>query len=140
MLEHPQIPRVDIGHVSERNVRKETEIQDWRIRAVHETLCACHASAKLTLHDLSQKAGITAAHLGRKFKRIMGTGFRQLTVRTRQEHAAELLERTELPIKEIAALSGYKHVPDFSTSFKRVYRISPAKYRERVKTPVTDRL
>jgi len=100
-----------------------------RVRDVQYILEASQGNAGLTLYAISVQFGVTPNHLSKTFKRTVGKSFRTVLVQSRQRHAAELIRTTDLPIKEIAAQCGYKHVSDFSACFKRVYGICPTEYR-----------
>ncbi len=105
-----------------------------QILAERRALCVATAlermpSTQIRLAALSRELGITSTHLSKTFRRISGTGFREVAVQVRHRHAAELLVTTDLPIKQIAGLVGYKHVSDFSSRFKQVYGMSPTAFR-----------
>jgi len=68
--------------------------------------------------------------LSRLFKKETGVSFRQHVREVRMRKAEEMLRRTLLSIKEIAAEVGYKHVSDFDHHFKEVYGMTPREYRE----------
>jgi AraC-like DNA-binding protein len=84
------------------------------------------------LSALARELGVSAGYLSRQFKREFGVSFRSLALRARQAHAANLLESTDLLVKEIAAQAGYRHVSDFSTSFRKIHQMSPTAYRKQV--------
>lgn len=105
-----------------------------RVRDLQYILEASQGNTGLTLYAISMQFGVTPNHLSKTFKRAVGRSFRTLTVQARQRHAADLLETTDLAIKQIAPLAGYKHVSDFSSCFKRVYGVSPKEYRCRCTT------
>ena len=48
----------------------------------------------------------------------------------RLEHAKQLLQNTDIPVTEVAMLSGYQNVSYFIRSFKKTYGVSPLKYRK----------
>ena len=48
----------------------------------------------------------------------------------RLEHAKQLLQNSDIPVTEVAMLSGYQNVSYFIRSFKKTYGVSPLKYRK----------
>ena len=48
----------------------------------------------------------------------------------RLEHAKQLLQNLDIPVTEVAMLSGYQNVSYFIRSFKKTYGVSPLKYRK----------
>ena len=106
----------------------QNRTQDWRIRRIEDAMMSTGA---ITLNAFGQELGLSASYLSKTFKHVAGRNFRSLLLQTRHLRAAELLRETDLPVKEISARCGYKHVSDFSASFKRVYGDSPTGYRSR---------
>ena len=53
----------------------------------------------------------------------------RLLLKNRLSAAAELLRSTALPVKEIAALSGFRNAIIFTEAFKRFAGVSPRDYR-----------
>ncbi len=131
-------PRLSPLHFQPHHTQKHSERDDWRITRMRQAITQSHGTAALTLDSFSGELGVTPTHLGKRFKQTSGTSFRHLTVHLRQEHAALLLEDTEMPIKEIAAVEGYKYVSDFTNCFKRLYGISPRTYRDLIKQAVSE--
>ncbi len=94
---------------------------------------ASHSSFEIVkLSGLARDLGVSAGYLSRKFKDEFGVSFRSLAFRSRQARAAELLQITNMSVKEIAAQAGYRHVSDFSASFRRIHQMSPTAYRNQV--------
>ena len=48
----------------------------------------------------------------------------------RLEHAKQLLQNSDIPVTEVAMLSGYQNISYFIRSFKKTYGVSPLKYRK----------
>ena len=115
----------------DRQLSQSLELR--RLRDFQHILAASQGAAGLTLYAISAQLGVTPNHLSKTFKRTMGKGFRTLAVETRQRQAAELLKTTDLPIKQIAPLAGYKHVSDFSARFKHVYGVTPTEFRNLIR-------
>jgi two-component system response regulator YesN len=114
-----------------RQERGTSRLRQPRILEVERMLVGSQGNVSVTLCSLSRELGVTAGYLGKLFKRRANTTFRNMAMHTRQRHALMLLNTTDLAIKEIAAITGYKHVSDFSSCFKKVYGVTPGIVRTR---------
>ena len=75
------------------------------------------------------RMNMTLTHFRRIFKELSGLPPQQFLLHCRLRKAAELLHTSQLPIKEIAARSGWDNVFYFSRLFRRQYELSPGRYR-----------
>ena len=80
---------------------------------------------------LSAMAGLSESSFFAHFKNATGHSPVRLLTRARMRWAGELLEETNLQIKEIAGLVGYHDQFYFSRIFKSVHGLSPREYRVR---------
>lgn len=83
-----------------------------------------------TLADCARVAGVTRAHLARVFKAEVGMGPIEALRTLRLDRAAMLLSRTNLPIQDIAAQTGFPNAFHFSKVFRAVYGRSPRDMRK----------
>lgn len=77
----------------------------------------------------AERLHVTPTHFRRIFKEITGLPPQQYLLHSRLNRAAELLKSTRLPVKEIAARTGWDNVFYFSRLFRQKYTISPVRYR-----------
>jgi len=96
------------------------------------------------LQELSQRAGnltaLEAAQLACRspcrvrhvFTPVMGMSFRTARFHTKLRRGAVLLTTTRLTIPEISSAIGYSDRTKFEKAFKRVYGVTPTKYRQRM--------
>lgn len=80
-----------------------------------------------TYHSLSH------AHFSTLFRRHFQVSPRHFVQQARVEKAAELLSRSDLTIKEIAVESGFADSAHFCKVFRAMKKVSPGRYRERLK-------
>ena len=85
--------------------------------------------SRLPWHDLARAAGLSAAHFSREFRRAFGEAPHQYLLTRRLERAAALLRNTDRSVTDICYAVGLTSVGSFTTSFGRVYGISPSAYR-----------
>jgi AraC-like DNA-binding protein len=84
----------------------------------------------LTVADLAREAGLSPAHFSREFKRTFGETPHQYLLTRRLERAAALLRNTDRSVTEICFDVGLTSLGSFTTTFRRIYGISPLGYRE----------
>jgi AraC-like DNA-binding protein len=83
----------------------------------------------LDVPTLARAAHLSPAHFSREFRRTFGaTPHRHLLMR-RMERAAALLRNTDRSVADICVNVGLSSVGSFTTTFRRVFGLSPAAYR-----------
>lgn len=89
-------------------------------RAMHRTLPLC---------ELAGAAGLSVSRLCHLFQRQVGTSPKRYLKVARLAKARELLETSNLSIKEVAAQVGLDHVGRFSHDFRKAYGLTPSQHR-----------
>ncbi len=77
---------------------------------------------------LSRTMAMSRTVLYRKVKALTGYSPNDFVRLVRMRRAAELLRQKRYPISEIAEMTGFSDAKYFSTTFKKVYGISPSNY------------
>jgi AraC family transcriptional regulator of arabinose operon len=101
---------------------------DERIRAV---LREIENDPSLDTAMLARTAHLSNSRLSHLFKREMGSTLFQFVTDRRLEKAAQLLEETETPVKEVSYSVGYRHPPSFLRAFRKRFGCTPNDYRNR---------
>ena len=83
----------------------------------------------LGVDDLAGVAGLSRAHFSREFRRAFGESPHAYLLTRRLERAAALLRNTDRSVAEICLDVGLQSIGSFTTSFTRIYGISPTAYR-----------
>src|SRR3954447_22965657 len=83
----------------------------------------------LEVEDLARAAGLSKAHFSREFRRTFGESPYVYLLTRRLERAAALLRNTDHSIAEVCLEVGLQGVGSFTTSFKRMYGVTPTAYR-----------
>lgn len=86
-------------------------------------------SEPLEVADLARAARLSAAHFSREFRRAFGESPHQYLLTRRLERAAALLRSTDRTVADICFTVGLRSVGSFTTSFGRMYGMSPTAYR-----------
>lgn len=85
----------------------------------------------LDVPDLARAARLSPAHFSREFARAFGETPHRYLLTRRLERAAALLRSTDRSVADICMTVGLRSVGSFTTSFGRMYGLSPTAYRAR---------
>lgn len=88
-----------------------------------------HVSEKLSLATIADTVQVHPVHLARSFHTHFGCTVGQYLRQLRIESSSRQLASSDTPIVEIAAANGFSSQSHFSTTFKKVTGMTPAKYR-----------
>lgn len=83
----------------------------------------------MQVSQLARMANISSSHFFAVFKQFTGFAPIDFFIRLRMRRASELLETTNLSVKEVAAALGYEDPFYFSRVFKSVHKVAPSEYR-----------
>jgi AraC family transcriptional regulator len=89
----------------------------------------------ISLDELAAEAQLSPFHFARMFKQSVGVPPRAHLTRLRVEKACELLEKTDLPVTEIAFEVGYSSNQVLARVFVKYQHMSPTDYRRAVRDP-----
>lgn len=88
----------------------------------------------LSLAEIADVVDLSTYHFVRAFKQTTGQTPYQYLLKSRIERAKQLLAETELPLAEIGHLVGFNSQSHFTTSFRRLARLTPKTFRETART------
>ena len=83
----------------------------------------------LDVRALARAAKLSPAHFSREFRREFGESPHQYLLNRRLERAAALLRTTDRSVADICFTVGLRSVGSFTTSFGRMFGMSPTVYR-----------
>ncbi|MNN97123.1 DNA-binding transcriptional regulator AraC [compost metagenome] len=82
-------------------------------------------------------SSLAPAYVSTLFGEVIKESFTEYVTRARLNKAARMLqEDTQIPVREIAALVGYRNVQYFHTKFKAKFGVTPVQYRHATKACV----
>ena len=84
---------------------------------------------ELTVEDMAREAGLSLAHFSRVFRATFGETPHRYLLTRRLERASALLRSTDRTVADICMLVGWSSVGSFTTSFQRMFGLSPTAYR-----------
>lgn len=88
----------------------------------------------LTLSHLAEFFNYSERQMQRIITAVTGLSFSENIKKMRMNHAAELLEKTNLTVQKIAEMNGYYDAGSFRHLFKKFYNLTPQQYRDRKRT------
>jgi two-component system response regulator YesN len=88
-------------------------------------------STPRSLAGYARQHRLSAGHLSRSFRRIVGVSFRHELRRQREEAVRGLLVGTQMPLAEVARRIGLGSASQFIADFKARNGVTPAGYRRR---------
>jgi AraC-like DNA-binding protein len=84
-----------------------------------------------TLCDLAAIAGLSEGHFARAFKQSVGLPPHRYVIRHRVHAAADMMQRTDLPLTEISLSTGFSDQSHFTRTFVREMGETPSCFRRR---------
>lgn len=79
--------------------------------------------------DMARAASMSRAHFSERFKKEFGISPHAYLLTRRLERAASMLRNTDYPVAYVCVSVGLASVGSFTTSFKRMYGMTPTAYR-----------
>jgi LacI family transcriptional regulator len=89
-----------------------------------------HAVDGIKVRDVVNAVAISPSGLEHRFKAVLGYTLRASIRRVQLERARTLITDTNLPLKQVAANTGFKSVQHLTTLFGRAFLHPPAEYRK----------
>ncbi len=86
---------------------------------------------EISLKEFGAQFHLSEKYVSRYFKEHFHITLSQYVNHLRLERARQLLQETQLSVTEVALRSGYPNVSYFIRSFKKMYGLSPLKYRKK---------
>jgi AraC family transcriptional regulator len=83
-----------------------------------------------SLSEIARAAGVHPVHLSREFRRYFDMTVGDYMRKLRTDHASHLLSGSDMPLAEIANICGFADQSHFSSTFKRIVGMTPARFRE----------
>ncbi|MDF2722874.1 MAG: AraC family transcriptional regulator [Paenibacillus sp.] len=102
------------------------------VQACSDYICS-HLGEDLALRTVARRFAVSEEHLTRCFTKEMGISFYQYVLLQRVVEGKRLLqEAVDIPISEIAFMTGFPSSSQFSHHFKALTEETPSGYRQRV--------
>jgi len=92
-------------------------------------LADARSAEVVTVDDMARVAGLSRAHFSVRFREAFGESPHQYLLTRRLERAAALLRTTDWSVATICMSVGLSNVGSFTTSFRRMFGVTPTDYR-----------
>jgi len=114
------------------SIRESTDVyrvdHPWLGRALE--FIHADPSAGITAADVFAHVGLSHTVVDRFFRARLGTSVQKEIMKSRLDRAADLLRRTQMPVREVAQSSGFSSFPYFCSSFCERFGMTATVYRE----------
>lgn len=94
-------------------------------------ICLTHFRDPITIKELAAGCNLSREHFSRIFREKQGIGPASFLRRQRLSAAAEMLQLSRLPLKEVALRTGFYSARHLMKAFSRAYGKTPQQYRRR---------
>jgi AraC-like DNA-binding protein len=112
------------------NLETQTDLaRDAQVAAVLAEVRAA-SSRSWELSDLAKRAGLSRTVFVERATALLGKPVGRWVRELRLQRARELLETTDVAVKEVASRVGYANESAFARAFVRDHGVSPARFRE----------
>ncbi len=118
--------------------RRSTDILAVQDPAVARALqfIHSHACSAITVADVVAHVRMARTTLQSRTRAVLGRSLHEEIKRIQIGRAKELLSFSEMPIKQIAHVAGFKNVQYFTRAFRRATGTPPGQYRRPRETPL----
>ncbi|AYB33594.1 hybrid sensor histidine kinase/response regulator transcription factor [Chryseolinea soli] len=118
---------------AKKNGIKASEIQVTSLdeQFIHRVVQAIEnnvSNSELTVMDLSHELGVSRAQFFRKVQELTNKSPLELIRTIRLQYAAQLLEKSQLSVSEVAYRVGFNNPKYFARHFKDLYHVLPSAY------------
>jgi two-component system response regulator YesN len=90
-----------------------------------------HYGGRITLKDMSEELHLSPNYLCELFKRHTGKNLMEYVTEYRMMKARTYLNHVEYKVSDVAEMVGYKEAKYFSSTFKKIYGMTPLEYRNK---------
>lgn len=108
---------------------KEIDGEELQRIAAVKSYLHNHLHKSFTVRQLARKAALGTHKFGEGFYRMYGQTVGSYIHNTRMETGRFLLLHTDRSVKEIAMLCGYKKTRNFSSAYRKYFKVSPSEER-----------
>jgi signal transduction histidine kinase/ligand-binding sensor domain-containing protein/DNA-binding response OmpR family regulator len=112
-------------HITELNV---TSRDEQFLQKIVDVIEKNVSNPELNVEDLCQQLGVSRSVFYKKVHALTGMSPMEFTRHIRMQHAAQLLEKSQLSISQVAYQVGFNNPRYFAKYFKEVYRVLPSEY------------
>ena len=117
-------------NVCSRQSTDAAAVSDWHVSQALRIILG-QATRDLHVDDVVAQVRTSRRYLEERFRAVVGRPIHAEIARVRFETAQRLLTTTALPLKDVAARSGFRRADYLSAVFREKLGLSPSEYRNR---------
>ena len=125
----PNIVVPPVGVVERASTDTYPDAPPWFADAL--AFIRADATKGISASDVFRHVGFSRTLVERAFRENISSSVQKQIAKARIDEAKRLLDTTSLPVKEVAALSGFSSLEYLSRAFAAATRLSPSAWRER---------
>ncbi|MEE3420403.1 MAG: AraC family transcriptional regulator [Lachnospiraceae bacterium] len=118
-----------VKNASHQRIEEKTSGQAENVRHAIDYISSRY-SYNISIEEIAAYVGVSRGTLVRQFEEEVHISPKKYVDRFRIRRAADLLEKTDLPIASVAASVGYESGLYFSKVFKKIMHVTPSAYRK----------
>ena len=118
------------GYVGQSGGRERLRPEERLFERMQSYILSRYADYQFSLQSMADDLQLSVSSVGRIYKQFTGTTVMESVNELRISKAKELLQNTNLPVKEIVEQIGYKDVSSFIRKFKQRFGLTPTDYRD----------
>lgn len=120
----------NVKEILRKYLKKEIVTEKKDFSMVLQFINENYNSYNMSLELVAEYLGISKVQMSRLFKKKMGIGYIDYVNQLKMEKTKELLENSDLSVKEIFFKVGYSDLVSARKKFKEYYNINPMEYRK----------
>jgi AraC-like DNA-binding protein len=121
----PPLPQLDPR--THYNKKNNTQLLERIFSCLYDN----HEDPTFMLEDAARQVSLSKFYLTRFLKEQTGQGFHEHITRIRLRAAENRLASSDMPITDIAFLSGFQSLASFNRAFRRYVGVNPSVYKSR---------
>ncbi|PAW76150.1 MAG: hypothetical protein B9S32_16150 [Verrucomicrobia bacterium Tous-C9LFEB] len=122
---------LSLVHLACHRWKRQSSSRGERYVSHAEQYIRNHFSEIDSVDAVSEEVGVSADYLRHQFKLLRGKSLIRRVTELRIDRAKTLLVHSQLPLKQIASLCGFRDEYYFSKVFRKFTRSTPTRYRDR---------
>jgi AraC-like DNA-binding protein len=88
-----------------------------------------HACERIKVPEVAASVAISRSGLEKRFASVLGYTIRTAIKRAQLERTRRLVRETDLPLKQVAAETGFRSVQHMTTLYVQAFGVTPARHR-----------
>lgn len=125
------LQNISKSNVSDKNYASQIEKMKSLL-----TLISLNYARPMTINEAAGFCGYSPSYFMKFFKSFTGETFIEYLNTYRIKKSEELLRETDLSVLEISELTGFENHSYFIRTFKKIYGVTPLKYRKAQRNPI----